>query len=90
MLESMHGPYSGGRPMRMSRPPSVGQNVQSDARGLSPGEMFSAPSETLQILAHLANQSDEEALSTMRMLEAVRLGAGEDDVESYKLEASTI
>ena len=48
--------------------------MKSDARNLSPGEMFSAPSSThQQVLAQLASQGDEEALSTLRMLEAVRL-----------------
>ena len=73
MLESMHGAYNGGRPMRMSVSPPVDQRVRSDARNLSPGTMFNVPSATHQMLAHLAGQRDEEALSTLRMLEAVRL-----------------
>ena len=47
---------------------------QTRVASLARGDVgFSTPSATLQILAHLASQGDDEALSTMRMLEALRL-----------------
>jgi hypothetical protein len=50
----------------MSVSPPVDQRVRSDARNLSPGTMFNVPSATHQMLAHLAGQGDEKALSTLQ------------------------
>jgi hypothetical protein len=57
----------------MSESPPVDRRVRPDAGNRSPETMFDVPSATHQALAHLARQGDKTALSTLRMLEAVRL-----------------
>ena len=70
----------------MSVSPPVDQRVRSDARNLSPGTMFNVPSATHQMLAHLAGQGDEKALSTLQ--NARSSAADEDAFEPHGWEAS--
>ena len=72
MLDSMHGEYSSRMP-RMSESPPVEKKIWPDAGNRSPGTMFEVPSATHQALAQLASQGDMTALSTLRMLEALRM-----------------
>ena len=86
MLESMHGPYSGGKPMRMGVSPPVNQRLRPDAGNRSPETMFNVPSATHQVLAHLASQGDKTALSTLR--NARGNSADGDAFEPHEREAS--
>jgi hypothetical protein len=73
MLDSMHGAYDSVKPVRMSESPPVDRRVRPDAGSRLPETMFDVTSATHQALAHLASQGDKTALSTLRMLEAIRL-----------------